>query len=52
MNPEPLTDIFNFDSIIDDSVVTAADGVLKNECHFILATKTRNYSRPTSCKKH
>ena len=29
MNPEPLTDIFNFDGIIDDGVVTAADGVLK-----------------------
>ena len=39
MNPEPLTDIFNFDSIIDDSVVTAADGVLKK-------MNVISYSRP------
>ena len=29
MNPEPLDGVFNFDGVIDDTVVTAADGALK-----------------------
>ena len=29
MNPEPLDGVFNFDGVIDDTVVTVADGALK-----------------------